>query len=218
MTRRLVALVGELAVIASFLTGSYLVYQAWFSNLPAQQRAERISSQVIETFEAPQSLTLSDRVSVAEERFSALGLLYIPALSEDVWGLPILDDVSQRALASGVGYYPSTQLPGSEGNFGIAGHRATNGEPFARFEKLKAGDLVFVRTQDGYYTYRLIADEKIQDAETWVLDARPAGLETEAKLLITLTTCDPRWNSYQRWARWGELVSFSEERPKELTR
>lgn len=218
MTRKLVALVGELAIIAGFLLGGYLIYQAWFSNIPAQQRAVEISNQVVEIYEELETISLSDRISLPQESFSALGLLYIPALGNDVWGVPILDDVSDRALASGVGHYSSTALPGSEGNFAVAGHRATNGEPFARFERLKSGDLVYVRTQQGYFTYRLIADQKIQDSETWVLDSPPEGLDTQASSLITLTTCDPRWNSFQRWARWGELIAFSKDRPEELKR
>lgn len=218
MIRKATALLGELALLAGFVLVSYLVYQSWFSNYPAQQRAEQLSVLVLEQYAQEAPLEFSDRVPIAGESYSALGLLYIPALGEDVWAEPILDDVSPRALSSGVGHYPSTSLPGEEGNLGIAGHRATNGEPFARFERLRAGDAVYVQTQDGYFKYVLLEDRKIQDSEVWVLDSKPAEIDTQAKSLITLTTCDPRWNSYQRWAFWGELVDFSKEKPEELQR
>ena len=40
-------------------------------------------------------------------------------------------------LAKGVGHYPRSALPGRVGNFAVAGHRATNGEPFASLDRLQ---------------------------------------------------------------------------------
>jgi sortase A len=150
----------------------------------------------------------SDRYSV-----SSIGLMYIPRLKSDVWGTPILVGVGDRELALGIGYYPGAALPGESGNFSVAAHRATNGEPFARFEKLQSGDRVFIQTSAGWFEYELLQNEKILDRETWVLDATPKGLQFESEQLITLTTCDPRWNSTRRWAWWGALVSKSDEAP-----
>jgi sortase A len=143
-------------------------------------------------------------------------LLYIPALKEDVWGLPILEDVTEGSLAMGAGHYSETAMPGEVGNFAIAAHRATYGEPFAFFERLTAGDKVIVQTAEGFYTYQLFADQKIKTEEVWVISEQPAGVVTTPKAIITLTTCDPRWNSTQRWARWGELIGFSVTAPEEL--
>ena len=42
-----------------------------------------------------------------------------------------------------------------QGNFAVAGHRNTHGEPFRYINKLKPGDPIVVETQDAYYTYEM---------------------------------------------------------------
>lgn len=217
MTRKFVALSGELLVIAGFLILSFFAYDMWFSNVVADSRAEEVEIQVEQAFDqAKPGVGELDRVPIAGLDREAIALVYIPKLKADVWGTPVLSGIDEKSLASGIGHYPESDLPGEQGNFAIAGHRATNGEPFAYFERLSEGDLVFVRTGEGYFTYRLIANQKVSEFDTWVLDDSPQMIQTDNKFLITLTTCDPRWYSTQRWAWWGELTSFSAERPKEL--
>lgn len=216
MTRRLLALTGELLLISATVIGLYLVYQAWFTNFESDQTAAAIAEELkLEFSSGDESRTMSP---VVEDEPQGFALLFIPALKEDVWGLPVMNDVSYRSLASGAGHYPSTALPGEVGNFAVAAHRATNGEPFARFERLKAGDLVYVQTANGFFTYELFADKKIPETDVWVIDPKPQGLDDSTDSLITLTTCDPRWNSTQRWARWGKLIATSTTPPEELTR
>ena len=223
MTRKLVALLGELLLIAAALLGLYLVYQTWFSNIRADVASERVARDLeLEWAEEVATESSEAVVTEAPEANSspkrAIGLLYIPRLQADVWKTPIISDVSYQALAMGVGHYPTTALPGESGNFAIAGHRATNGEPFARFERLRVGDLVYVQTKAGFFTYELFDNKKIQENEVWVLDRKPKMLEIDSEALLTLTSCDPRWNSTRRWAWWGKLIDFSSERPQELNR
>ncbi|MFP5282231.1 MAG: sortase domain-bontaining protein [Actinomycetes bacterium] len=54
-----------------------------------------------------------------------------------------------------MGHYPSTAGPGQVGNFALAGHRITHGQPFARLLELDRGDKVVVETRDAVYTYVL---------------------------------------------------------------
>ena len=72
------------------------------------------------------------------QRGEAFALLRIPRLGED-YRVPIVEGVSLEDLAAGVGHYPDTALPGEVGNFSVAGHRATNGEPFAYLDQLRNG-------------------------------------------------------------------------------
>jgi sortase A len=219
--RKWLALVGELLIIGAAGIGLFVLYQLWFTNLTSDGLANSLSVEVQRDYQDRTALTPKEAVAIAateEDSLATLGLLYIPRLANDVWALPIVAGVTPRHLAVGVGHYPSAALPGEVGNFAIAGHRATYGEPFARFERLQSGDLVVVRTSDGFYSYQLFANQKILDNETWVLDAIPEGVVAEATELITLTTCDPRWNSTRRWAWWGKLVSFSTQSPEVLSR
>ncbi len=79
-------------------------------------------------------------------------------------------------LNRGVGHYTSTAQPGEIGNFAIAGHRVTHGQPFARLLELDAGDEVVVETRDAIYTYVMDGSPgnlTVNDTETWVLDPDP---------------------------------------------
>ena len=50
---------------------------------------------------------------------------------------------------------PGTQWPGQLGNFAIAGHRVTAGNPFWSLPSLQDGDLVYIETRLNDYTYRV---------------------------------------------------------------
>ena len=212
MSRKLLQVAGEILVTASALIFLYLIYNAWFTNVTALAQSSELAAQIEQSFDLHDAkpLATSDNSAPTISQGTAvtpIGLLYIPRLRDQVWGLPIVEGVGHLELSLGVGHYSTTNLPGEPGNFAIAGHRATNGEPFAYFERLQAGDLVYVRTEVGWFEYQLIANKKIQESETWVLSDSPEGLSIEpGAALITLTTCDPRWNSVRRWAWWGSLT------------
>ncbi len=195
----------------------FIAYQLWFTNQVSDSQASAISTEIREGLKAQVFTSESPSIQVEVKgkpyTVSSIGLVYIPRLKSDVWATPIVVGVGGRELSLGVGYYPGAAMPGEIGNFAIAGHRATNGEPFARFERLKVGDRVFVQTAAGWFEYELLENKKIPDSATWVLDAQPKGLNLDSNQLITLTTCDPRWNSTRRWAWWGVLVAQSNEAP-----
>ena len=219
MTKKSLLLTGELSLTSAVLILLYVVYQLWFTNVVAESASSAMAAEVKEklelSFVAPEGeeIEVYDRAPEPEIGFA---LVYIPKLKADVWGVPLVEGTTHKALASGIGHYSNTELPGEIGNFAIAGHRATNGEPFARFERLAEGDLVYIHSTAGWFVYELVADQKIPSTATWVLDDQPAGLEIDSNQLITLTTCDPRWNSTQRWAWWGKLISAGPDAPKEL--
>jgi sortase A len=212
--RKLLRIVGELLFTAGLIGLLYTFYSASFSNLLADQRASGIAEDFLTRLETRVETSAPKQEVADESAAEVIGLVYIPRLQQDVWGLPLNMGISERALALGLGHYSSTVFPGEDGNFALAGHRATNGEPLARFEKLQRGDSVFIQTLEGWFEYKLLADRKVQENETWVLDNQPAGVEISNQKIITLTTCDPRWNSYQRWVWWGELVaSYPTDQP-----
>lgn len=222
MLRKTAIILAELLATITVFSLLYLSHTLWFTNVLAETRSEALRERfeiLLDMQENPDNFDMwpapivpvDPKPEFNEPDFSMIepfGLLFIPQLHEDVWATPILSDVSGKSLASGVGHYPATDRPGEVGNFAIAGHRATNGEPFAYFERLQVGDRVYVQTLEGWFEYELKLDKKIQEDEIWVLGDVPAGAGFEpGARLITLTTCDPRWNSYQRWAWWGELVA-----------
>ncbi|MER6413419.1 class E sortase [Streptomyces humidus] len=143
----------------------------------------------------------------------AYAVLRIPRLALRV---PVAEGTSKRdVLDKGyVGHYAGTQQPGQEGNFAVAGHRNTHGEPFRHLNRLRKGDKVEVATRDATYTY--VVDEVLPQTsprDAGVIRpvprslARPAyGYDAPGRYL-TLTTCTPEYTSRYRLVVWGELVA-----------
>ncbi len=211
---------GELMITAGFILGSYVAYELWVSNFTAQRSWTNSTTNLEDEFSAefknylaknpipPEQIELTKEPQPGE----AFGLMYLPKLWSSKKAVPIITGISDRDLTKGLGYYPGTALPGEVGNFAVAGHRATHGEPFADFPLLEVGDEVIIETLAGQYTYELIGDVKVMPEDVWVIGDRPNVPEVRAlpedANLITLTTCDPRWSSEKRWIWFGAQKSF----------
>ncbi|MFI1762135.1 class E sortase [Streptomyces sp. NPDC020800] len=144
----------------------------------------------------------------------AYAVLTIPRLHLRV---PVAEGVSKPdVLNKGyVGHYPGTQQPGQAGNFALAGHRNTHGEPFRYLPRLRRGDTVQVETGTATYTY--VVDKilpQTSSRDSLVVRPVPRSLVRpsygydEPGYYITLTTCTPEFTSRYRMAVWGKLVSM----------
>ena len=159
----------------------------------------------------------ADAIVNATIEGKAFALMYIPRLRSQVWGTPIVKGIGDASLARGIGYYPDSAAPGANGNFAVAGHRTTHGEPFRSIDLLRAGDQVIVRTRDSWFTYKLSRDQLVRPRDTWVVDPVPRGFREGP--ILTMITCHPRWASTYRWIWWGTLVdSAPANQPPEAVR
>ena len=144
----------------------------------------------------------------------AYAVLTIPRLHLRV---PVAEGVGRQSVLNKgyVGHYPGTQQPGQAGNFALAGHRNTHGEPFRYVNHLKAGDTVQVETARAVYTYTV--DKTLP--QTSARDSgvirpvprstiRPAYGYRDPGYYLTLTTCTPEYTSRYRLVVWGRLVSM----------
>ncbi|MEU6032152.1 class E sortase [Streptomyces tauricus] len=145
-----------------------------------------------------------------DQAFAVLG---IPRLGLRV---PVAEGVgASGVLDKGyVGHYPDTAQPGRVGNFALAGHRNTHGEPFRYLDRLRHGDRVEVETRAAVYTYvvdRTLPRTSPGDGGTIRAiprsTVRPAYGYTEPAHYLTLTTCTPQYTSTYRLVVWGKLRS-----------
>jgi len=139
----------------------------------------------------------------------AIGLISIPSIGVDQ--VPILQGVGADVLARGVGHYPGTAAPGGVGNFAVAGHRITHGQPFANLLKLNTGDKIVVETRTEIFTYEIQVAPRnltVEDTGSWVVDPVPGHpREPATQRLITLTTCQDLFHSPDRSVGFGRLIS-----------
>ena len=206
---------GELLVTAGVVVLLFAVYQLLWTNVEAGAAADRVGDQIRADWAVPSpsggSPSASGQPLPAFDEGRGFAFLRIPRLGRD-FAVPVVEGVDLADLKSGVGHYPRTAAPGEVGNFAVAGHRATNGEPFRSLDLMRAGDAVVVETADTWFVYRVERTEIVEPTRVSVLlpvPERPGATPTEP--LITLTTCNPRWASYERLIVFGSL---EESQPK----
>ncbi|MFC1419126.1 class E sortase [Streptacidiphilus cavernicola] len=138
----------------------------------------------------------------------ALGHPYHFTIRQGVDKATVLD-------SGAVGHYDDTQLPGTPGNFGLAAHRNTHGEPFRWINRLAVGDTVLVDTPHDDYRYVLDRElPQTTEQDYAVLDPIPAqGGYRSVGQYLTLTTCTPEFTSEYRLIWWGHLVSRTPTAP-----
>jgi sortase A len=132
----------------------------------------------------------------------------IPAFGAH-WRFTIIEGTKLAQLNVAPGHVPGTQLPGQLGNFAVAGHRVTAGNPFWSLPSLRAGELVYIDTEYNTYTYR------VTGRPVWVAPDNTAMLAPvpghpgrhPSRRLITLITCDPAWTGTHRVIVTGVLIA-----------
>ncbi|MBJ3812105.1 class E sortase [Streptomyces flavofungini] len=144
----------------------------------------------------------------------AYAVLRIPRLGLRV---PVADGVSKGGVLNKgyVGHYPRTARPGRPGNFALAGHRNTHGEPFRHLDRLRPGDRMTVGTRDAVYTYTVDKTlDRTSPRDGGVIApvprsaVRPGHGYDRAGYYVTLTTCTPAYTSKYRLVVWGKLTAM----------
>jgi len=202
---------GELLITAGLVALLFVAYQLAWTNLLAQRAQGRVADQIREQWERPDGSTRPAENLADVDFGEGFAFLRIPRLGKN-YSVPVVEGVQLDDLARGVGHYPKTAGPGEVGNFGVAGHRATNGEPFARLDRVRKGDMVVAETRDRWFTYVVDRTRIVTPSDIWVIDPVPGKPNAEpTEALLTLTTCNPRWSSTQRLIVFGHL---EETRPR----
>lgn len=150
---------------------------------------------------------------------SASALVRIPAFGKK-YVVPVLEGTTDSVLARGFGHFGGTADPGDVGNYALAAHRVTHGQPLRRMPELRPGDRVIVETVAATYTYRLDTDPNaliVPFTGVWVLDPVPrnptkGGVQPSrgaGQRLITLTTCSELFHTDNRMIAFGHLVGVN---------
>ncbi|WP_244236254.1 class E sortase, partial [Micromonospora inaquosa] len=148
-------------------------------------------------------------------RGKPLAGLYIPKLDKN-W--VVVEGVTQADIRYAPGHYPASALPGQVGNFSVAGHR--NRATFWRLDELNDGDAIVVESKTDWYVYRVSQTRIVRPTQVEVVAPVPGEPNKKAtKRMLTLTTCNPKFDNYQRLIIHAELDRTqpkSAGRPAEL--
>ncbi|MEU6603967.1 class E sortase [Streptomyces shenzhenensis] len=152
----------------------------------------------------------------------AFAIMYIPRFGF-TWNKPVLEGTGTDVLKKGLGHYARTARLGERGNFSVAGHRRTYGDPFKDFPALRPGDAVVLTDGTTWFTYRIDKGPyKTVPTDVEVIDPVPrmSGYTRPGRYL-TLTTCEPEWGHSHRLIVWAHLDStepVEAGKPKALRR
>ncbi|MEU6849356.1 class E sortase [Actinacidiphila alni] len=207
-------LVGELFITTGVLMLLFVTYQLWWTNVRAHQQASGAANNLQHQWDSAKSDP--NRVPGTFSPGQGFAIMYIPTLDVKA---PIAQGVSKHnVLDKGmIGHYDgalNTAMPWDKtGNFAVAAHRNTHGEPFRYINHLKPGDKVVVETASTYYTYEITKSlPSTPPSNISVIKPVPVGSGfTGPGRYLTLTTCTPEFTSTNRLIVWGKMI---EERPR----
>lgn len=206
--------IGVLLVAAGLGLGAYVAWQVWGTNVVSQRTHAALVDDVERAWSQERGTGSGAPVETEKGRVSAV--VRIPRFGAD-YAVPLLEGTSDESLSAGFGRFDSGAAPGEEGNFAVAAHRVTHGEPLRDMPRLEPGDEVVVETQEWTYTYVLDtggADLTVPFTADWVLDEVPNNpgdgvqpAQEPGQRLLTLTTCSELFHTDDRLVAFGHLAS-----------
>ncbi|MFB6632470.1 class E sortase [Streptomyces sp. NPDC056362] len=219
--RLVVRTLSELCITAGALVVLFVAYLLYWTGV----QADSASAAQIDTLQrawtdtpvtdprltaAPDPATAPDpgpaRVRAPYVPGKGIAVMYVPRLGRD-WKWPVLEGTGPGVLKQGLGHYARTAALGDTGNFAVAGHRRTHGDPFKDFPRLRPGDPIVLTDGTTWFTYRVDRGPyRTVPGDTAVVDPVPrkSGFDGPGRYL-TLTTCDPEWGSSHRLIVWAHL-------------
>lgn len=181
-------------------------WEVYGTNALAQSRQQQASTDLRDAWRRGQ-----DAVKVRGSKLTAF--VQIPRINKRA--VPLVEGTSEADLALGFAHFTGTAGPGQVGNFALAAHRITHGEPLRGMPSLRPGDQVIVQTKQKRYTYVLDTPGdalSVDFSAGWVIEPQPTNPQPGGvnpvgkKRLLTLTTCAELFHTDQRLVAFGHLV------------
>ncbi|SCF10178.1 class E sortase [Micromonospora chaiyaphumensis] len=218
--RTIVRGTGEVLITFGLVVLLFAGYEIWGKSVIVDAHQNDLSSQLAQEWGADPTVgpTASAGPS-AKPKPPAEGKpvagLYVPKFDKH-W--VVVEGVTPDDIRYAPGHYPKSAMPGEVGNFSVAGHRIRS--TFWRLDELKSGDAIVVETKTEWLVYRVYQQRIVKPYQVEVVapvPGKPDAPPTEK--LLTLTTCNPKFDNYQRLiihARLDHVQAKAAGRPAEL--
>ncbi|MFD3991831.1 class E sortase [Streptomyces sp. NPDC058583] len=205
--RLVVRTFSELCITVGTLIVLFVVYVLYWTGVQAASAsAGQIDTLQREWTDTPVRTAAPAPAAVPYTPGKGIAVMYVPRLGKD-WKWPVLQGTGAGTLKKGLGHYAGTARLGATGNFAVAGHRRTYGDPFKDFPRLRKDDAIVLTDGTTWFTYRVDrAPYRTVPTDVGVIDPVPAksGFDGPGRYL-TLTTCEPEWGSSHRLVVWAHL-------------
>src|SRR5215472_13572300 len=212
---RVVAWVSGLAGCALLLYTGFLVWDPF-----AAQRQHALIGDLYHQWGRPSRVSQPRACSgsvpqVRPAPGKPFALIRIPRFGPG-WKFTITEGATLAQLSGGPGHVTGTQFPGQPGNFAVAAHDITAGNPFLHTGDLGKGNIITVATKCDVYRYAVQSKQVVRYTDIAVLDPVPGQpAKRPRKQLITLITCTPVTLAFTpyRIIVTGHLVSVIQRGP-----
>jgi sortase A len=208
--RTAVRVSGELMITFGLIVLLFAGYEVFGNSAKVQDEQNTLDNQLAQQWDnptvAPSGPANNGPAAPGE---NLVGRLYIPKLDKE-W--VVVNGVRPQDIRYAPGHYPDTAMPGQIGNFSVAGHRIK--KIFWRIDELTPGDVIGVETQTNWYVYKVTGHEIVKPSAVEVVAPVPDKPgQKPTKALLTLTTCNPKFNNYQRLIVHAQLVDTVKRDP-----
>ena len=218
---------GELMITLGAVMILFVVYQLWWTDVTADAYTSGARSKLETQWGTAAGSSSKNHPAYPDSIAfgTQFAIIYIPKLDVET---PIAEGTDELSILDKglVGHYTGSQETAfpwdATGNFALAGHRNTHGEPFRYIPRLVPGDQIIVETAYDYYTYTVTGSlaQTSPDNVSVIEPVPPQSGFTKPGRYITLTTCTPEFTSTYRMAVWGRLTQdlpkSSGQKPKAL--
>ncbi len=210
---------GEVLITFGLVVLLFAGYEIWGKSVIVNAHQNDLNQQLHEQWTDPTvgptpSATPSPTPLVVGKPIAGL---YIPRFGMN-W--IVVEGVSQKDIRYAPGHYPKSAKPGQIGNFSVAGHR--NRATFWRLDELHNGDTIVVESKTNWYIYQISQVHIVKPDQVEVVAPVPGKPWAKpTKAMLTLTTCNPKFDNYERLIVHAELArtepkSANGGRPAEL--
>jgi len=189
---------GELCITLGLILLLFAAYEVWGKTGEVNAHQTDLDKQLAQNWDQPTPTPTTSSGPAPDvlppPPGGAIARLYIPKIGKQ-W--VVVQGVTPADIRYAPGHYDKTAMPGQIGNFSVAGHRTP--AIFWDLDLIKANDEIVVETKDRWYVYRASQTEIVSPHAVQVVAPvpnQPGKKPTDA--LLTLTTCNPKFNNYQR--------------------
>ena len=135
----------------------------------------------------------------------AFARMWAPDIRAESWTL--VEGTEPADIEYAPGRYLDGAYPGEQGNFTLAGHNVP--AIFQRIRELEPGDKVVIETKENFYVYEVQEHEVVNETQvdiTAPVPREPGAEPGEEDFWLTLFTCHPLWDNYERYVVYSQLV------------
>ena len=177
---------GVLCLMVAAGFAGYVVWLLWGTGLSTQRAQDQLSQSFTPAIDSKDPSQAPDQIPLGD----AYAQILIPSIDVNFM---VVQGTQYEDLKMGPGHYADTADPWDDtGRVGIAGHRTTYLHPFFDLDKVAVDDRITLRTEFGTFDYvvdRVFVVPESGSGRVLAQTTRPS---------LVLTTCNPRYASYQR--------------------